>query len=367
LTLKRHQPPDCKESEAQPHDRRLAVSIRAPQSRTMTVAKLRGARDRKRATGVKVEGRLSHAQERPEVVAMAKSLHALRLSLRAIAERLEAAGHVNSNGRRFAAVSVRNCQRGDRMIRREFIAGLGGAAAWPLAAQGQQRANPMKRIAYIGLGVPIDAIFQQEFARLGWVEGRDVRIETLFEKDSRIVRAAAPFIVGTAPDLIVVIGTETVEIFKGLTDTIPIVFGFVADPVARNVVKSLARPGGNLTGFTSLEQFSLGGKWLGLLKELVPSVDRVMVFSDPAAVGLVSAAQEAAATLHVTIHPVITTAMADAEREIEALANQPASGMIVIPTNLTVAERATITALAARHRLRRRGIHFRWRSAFLRA
>ena len=76
--------------------------------KAMTVAKLRGARDRKRATGVKVEGRLSHAQERPEVVAMAKSLHALRLSLRAIAERLEAAGHVNSNGRRFAAVSVRN-------------------------------------------------------------------------------------------------------------------------------------------------------------------------------------------------------------------------------------------------------------------
>jgi hypothetical protein len=126
LTLKRHQPPDCEESEAQPHDRRLAVSIRAPQSRTMTVAKLRGARDRKRATGVKVEGRLSHAQERPDVVAMAKSLHALRLSLRAIAERLEAAGHANSNGRRFAAVSVRNCQRGDRMKRREFIAGLGG-------------------------------------------------------------------------------------------------------------------------------------------------------------------------------------------------------------------------------------------------
>jgi putative tryptophan/tyrosine transport system substrate-binding protein len=237
------------------------------------------------------------------------------------------------------------------MRRRDFIAGLGSAVAWPLAAQGQQRANPIKRIAYIGLGVPIDAVFQQEFARLGWVEGRDVRIETLFEKDSRIVRAAAPFIVGTVPDLIVVIGTETVEIFKGLTDTIPIVFGFVADPVARNVVKSLARPGGNLTGFTSLEQFSLGGKWLGLLKELVPSVDRVMVFSDPAAVGLVSAAQEAALTLHVTVHPLITAAMADAEREIEALANQPGGGMIVIPTNLTVAERATITALAARHRL----------------
>jgi putative tryptophan/tyrosine transport system substrate-binding protein len=141
---------------------------------------------------------------------------------------------------------------------------------------------------------------------------RNVRIERLVEKDNRIIRAAAPFIVGTAPDVIVVFSTETVEIFKGLTDTIPIVFGFVADPVARNLVKSLPRPGGNLTGFTNLEQFSLGGKWLGLLKEPVPGVDRVMVLSDPANAGLVCVAQEAALPLHVTVHPVITTATADA-------------------------------------------------------
>jgi putative ABC transport system substrate-binding protein len=121
--------------------------------------------------------------------------------------------------------------------------------------------------------------------------------ETLFERDNHIIRAGAPFIVGTAPDLIVVFSTETVEIFKGLTDTIPIVFGFVADLVARNLVKSLARPGGNLTGFTNLEQFSVGGKWLGLLKEPVPSVDLVMVLCDPANAGLVSVAQQAALTL----------------------------------------------------------------------
>ncbi len=85
-----------------------------------------------------------------------------------------------------------------------------------------------------------------------------MRIETVF--DNHIIRAAAPFIVGTAPDVIVVFSTESVEIFKGLTDTIPIVFGFVADLVARNLVKSLPRPGGSLTGFTNLKQFSLGGK-----------------------------------------------------------------------------------------------------------
>jgi putative tryptophan/tyrosine transport system substrate-binding protein len=237
------------------------------------------------------------------------------------------------------------------MKRREFIAGLGGAAAWPLAARGQSR-DPLKRIAFIGAVSGIaDVPFLLELARLGWVEGRNVRIETLFEKDNRIIRAAAPFIVGSAPDLIVVFSTETVEIFKGLTDTIPIVFGFVADPVARNLVKSLAHPGGNLTGFTNLEQFSLGGKWLGLLKELVPGVDRVMVLSDPANAGLVSVAREAALTLGVTIHPVITTATVDAEREIEAFADQPGAGMIVIPYSLTIAERTKITALAARHRL----------------
>jgi putative tryptophan/tyrosine transport system substrate-binding protein len=175
-----------------------------------------------------------------------------------------------------------------------------------------------------------------------------VRIEALIATDTRIVRAEAPLVVGAAPDLIVVISTAFAEIFKELTDTIPIVFGFVADPVARNLVKSLAHPGGNLTGFTNFSQFSLGGKWLGLLKELVPSVDRVMVLSDPANVGLVSALQEAALALHATIHPVT---LADAEREIEAFARESRVGMIVVPYALTIAERTTIVALAARRHL----------------
>jgi putative tryptophan/tyrosine transport system substrate-binding protein len=239
------------------------------------------------------------------------------------------------------------------MIRREFIAGLGGAAAWPVAARAQQRSQ-IKRIAFaVSAGrFNIEPIFRQELAKLGWVEGRDVRIEALYAVDGHIVRAAAPFVVATAPDLIVVVNTEFAQIFKEVTDTIPIVFAFVADPVASNLVKNLARPGGNLTGFTNLPQFSLVGKWLGLLKELVPGVDRVMVLSDPANVGLVSQAQEAALPLHVTIHPVITTAtLADAEREIEAFASESRVGMIVVPYALTISERTTIVALAARHHL----------------
>jgi putative tryptophan/tyrosine transport system substrate-binding protein len=116
------------------------------------------------------------------------------------------------------------------MKRREFIAGIGGAAAWPLGAGAQPR-DPVKRIASIAaMGGVADVPFLQEFARLGWVEGRNVRIETLFEKDNRIIRAAAPFIVGTAPDLIVAFSTETVEIFKGLSKALP-------DPLKDEVIE----------------------------------------------------------------------------------------------------------------------------------
>jgi len=194
----------------------------------------------------------------------------------------------------------------------------------------------------------IEPIFRQELARLGWVEGRDVRIEEWFEPD---VRAAAPFVVSTAPDLIVAVSTETAQIFKELTDTIPIVFAFVADPVATDLVRSFARPGGNLTGFTNLPQSSQAGKWLSLLKDLVPGIDRVMVLHDPANAVFASMLQEVAPALHVMIHPALATAIADAEREIETFARDPRGGMIVVPYSLTVGERATIVALAARHHL----------------
>jgi putative ABC transport system substrate-binding protein len=234
------------------------------------------------------------------------------------------------------------------MKRREFIAGLGSAAACPVVAPAQPR-NPLKRIAFIaGRRGVIEPIFRQELTRLGWVEGRNLRIEELFELD---VRAAAPFVISTAPDLIVAVSTENAQIFKKLTDTIPIVFAFVADPIATDLVRSLARPGGNLTGFTNLPQSSQAGKWLGLLQDLVPGIDRVMVLHDPANAVFASMLQEAAPALHVAIHPALATAIADAEREIESFARDPGGGMIVVPYSLTVGERATIVALAARHHL----------------
>jgi putative tryptophan/tyrosine transport system substrate-binding protein len=148
-----------------------------------------------------------------------------------------------------------------------------------------------------------------------------------------------------------VISTEAAQIFKEVTDSIPILFAFVADPIASDLVKSFARPGGNLTGFTNLPQSTLTGRWLSLLKGLVPGIDRVMVLHDPANAILLSGLQDAASELHVTIHSAPATAIGDAEREIETFARDPGGGMIVVPYALTAVERATITALAARNRL----------------
>jgi putative tryptophan/tyrosine transport system substrate-binding protein len=228
------------------------------------------------------------------------------------------------------------------------MAGRGAGAA----------ANQIKRIAYIACGgaeillTPI----KRELAKLGWVEGHNMHIEApLLTVDGRVLRAAAPFVVSSNPDLIVVISTEAAQIFKEATDTIPILFAFVADPIASDLVKSFARPSG-VTGFTNLPQSSLTGRWLSLLEGLVPGIDRVMVLHDPVNAFLLSGLQDAASALHVTIHSAPATAIADAEREIETFARDPSGGMIVVPypaadRELTAVEQSTITALAAHHRL----------------
>jgi putative tryptophan/tyrosine transport system substrate-binding protein len=237
------------------------------------------------------------------------------------------------------------------MRRREVIAGLGGIATfWPLAPSAQQRVQ-IKRIAFIGSVGVRESVFKQELAKLGWVEGRDIHIEALRTNDNRIVRATAPYVVSTGPDLIVAVGTEYAQILKEQTDTIPILFAFVADPIASHLVRSLARPAGNLTGFTNLPESSEAGKWLSLLREFVPGISRVMVLHDAPNAIFASMLQEAAPALRVTIHSALATTIAGAEREIETFAREPGGGMIVIPYALTAGESPTIVALAARHRL----------------
>jgi putative ABC transport system substrate-binding protein len=238
------------------------------------------------------------------------------------------------------------------MRRREFITLLGGAATWPLAAKAQPR-GPAKRIAWVGIRAEDAAVFKQELARLGWVDGRDVRIASLAEPDEQRVRAAAPGIVVAAPDLIVTVGTQYTGIFKRLTETIPIVFQNVADPEASGIVASFARPGGNATGFTS-QQFSFAGTWLSILKDLIPGIANVMMLYEPADAnwrGFLPVLDRAASVLHVTMRPAPVAAMADVEHQIETFARDPGGGMIVIPTALTMGNVETIVALAARHRL----------------
>jgi putative tryptophan/tyrosine transport system substrate-binding protein len=170
--------------------------------------------------------------------------------------------------------------------RREFIAGLGGAVAWPLSARAQQP-DGMRRIAFLHALAENDpeaqervAVLREGLARLGWTE-RNVRIEQRFaEADSAQTQAYAGELVGSAPDVIVASSTPALAALKQVTSTIPIVFFVVSDPAGQGFVASLARPGGNITGFSFVD-FLMLGKWLEVLKEIAPSVKRITLVFNP--------------------------------------------------------------------------------------
>ena len=169
------------------------------------------------------------------------------------------------------------------MKRREFIAGLGSAAAWPLMARAQQPGGRMRRIGVLnplGADDPLEQAsmtqFVQSLQRLGWTDGRNVAIDIRSSSpDIDRLRAFVAELVALAPDVLVTSGPG-VRLLQQATRTIPIVFAGVIDPVGRGVVASLARPGGNVTGF-ALPEYAFGGKWLELLKQVAPNVTRVAV------------------------------------------------------------------------------------------
>jgi putative tryptophan/tyrosine transport system substrate-binding protein len=246
------------------------------------------------------------------------------------------------------------------MRRREFIAGLGGAAAWPFAARAQQ-ADRFPLVAVMtGYGSDVEiraniAAFMEALARLGWTDGRNVRIE--IERygpgDASRIRATAAELAGKAPNVILTVGTESTEILKQRTSIIPIVFVNVADPVAGGLVASFAHPAGNITGFTSME-FSFAGKWLSILRDLAPSIASVMVLyfpENPNWAGYLRTIEAAAKSLQVSIRATPVTVAAEIAPHIEAFAREPAGGMIVVPSGPTIANREIIAALAARYRL----------------
>jgi putative ABC transport system substrate-binding protein len=244
------------------------------------------------------------------------------------------------------------------MRRRAFMTLLGGAAvAWPLAARGQP-SSAVKRIGWLS---PTEkdhelealyAAFPQELQKLGWTEGRNVQIDRRWGGgDNDRVRANAQELVAQSPHIVVVVGTQATAILKQFTGTIPIVFVSVADPVASGFVASFARPGGNITGFTSVE-YSVAGKWLSILKAIAPGTTRVMVPFNPANSnwrGYLPTIDAGARSLRMDVSPVRVSSAGDIEQAIEAFAREPGGGMIVLPgTNVY---RELMVALASRHRL----------------
>jgi putative tryptophan/tyrosine transport system substrate-binding protein len=247
------------------------------------------------------------------------------------------------------------------MRRREFITVLGGAvAAWPLAARAQQR-EQMRRIGVLLPGAPDDAEYQswigaflQGLAQLGWITGRNIRIETRWSKfDAENVRKYAAELVALQPDVILATGTSTVGPLLRLTRTVPIVFPIAADPVAAGLVESLARPGGNATGFMSFE-IGISAKWLELLKEIAPGVKRAAVLrtiATAAGPGQFGVIQAVAPSLGVDLRPIDTQDAREIERALVVFASQPNGGLIAATGGGVLNHRELIVALAARHRL----------------
>jgi putative ABC transport system substrate-binding protein len=244
--------------------------------------------------------------------------------------------------------------------RREVIGLLGGAAAWPLAARAQ-KGEPMRRIGMLLPAAPDDAEFQswvgaflQGLAQSGWITGRNIRIETRWTKfDSEETRKYAAELVALAPDAIVATGNSTVGPLLQLTRTVPIVFPAASDPVAFGLVESLARPGGNATGFMSFE-IGISAKWLELLKEIAPGVKRAAVLRTLATAtgpGQFGAMQAVAPSLRVELRPIDTRDAGEIERAVVAFASEPNGGLIAATAGGVLKHRELIVALAARHHL----------------
>jgi putative tryptophan/tyrosine transport system substrate-binding protein len=223
------------------------------------------------------------------------------------------------------------------MKRREFITVLGSAALWPLAARAQQPER-IRRIGVLLPGGADDSTFQtlvgaflQGLGQAGWTIGRNLRIDARWAITPGDIRRQAAELAALAPDVILAHGASTVGPLLQATRTVPIVFPVAGDPVAAGLVDSLARPGGNATGFLVFE-YSLSGKWLQVLKEIAPSVTRAAVFRDPTQGGGTSqfaAIQAVAPSLRVEVTPVNMRDAGEIERTVAAFVGSPNTGLIM--------------------------------------
>jgi putative tryptophan/tyrosine transport system substrate-binding protein len=244
------------------------------------------------------------------------------------------------------------------MNRREFIAGLGSAAVWPVAARAQQG----DRVRRIGVLMPYDenepfnksglSGLTQGLADLGWTEGRNVRMDLRFHGDDSIrVLALSKELVGSQPDIIVASATPATVAVQRETRTIPIVFANVADPVGSGLVASLNRPGGNITGF-ALWEASLGGKWLELLSEIAPGLKRVAFMFNPdtsPASAYKSSLETAARSLKVMLISAPVRSDLEIETAIIALGREPRGGLVAMSDVFLAAHQTAIISAAARN------------------
>ena len=247
-----------------------------------------------------------------------------------------------------------------RKNRREFIAALGGAAAWPFATVAQQSSG-LRRIGVLqGIGDDPQAVaryrpFLERFQQLGWTDGVNVKIDMRSSSagDVDSARKYAAELVSLAPDVIVAFGSQSVAALQRVTRTIPIVFANVVDPVGAGFVATLARPGANATGFIAFE-YSLSGKWLELLKEITPSVTRVAVLRDPTlagGIGQYAVIQAMASSSGVELSVIDMRDAGEIERALTLFAHEPNGGLIVTVSPTAVKFRDRIISLATHYRL----------------
>src|SRR5262245_24230297 len=242
------------------------------------------------------------------------------------------------------------------MKRRAFIGLLGGAGAFSFVVHAQQDQG-LRRIGILQAfakdnpeKVRVEA-FLQELQRLGWTDGRNLQIEYRWE--TRDLQKAAMELVALSPEVILVDTTPALSSLHQATSTVPIVFAQVADPVGSGLVASLAKPGGNITGFTVFD-YEMGAKWLGLLKEIAPNVMRVGVIREPtstSSIGQFGATQSAARLFKVEVSPLGGQDSKDIERTVTDFARGSNCGLISVASPLIINNRNLIISLAARHRL----------------
>jgi putative tryptophan/tyrosine transport system substrate-binding protein len=246
------------------------------------------------------------------------------------------------------------------MKRREFITLLGGAAVWPLTARGQP-ADRLRRIGVL-MGIADDTEGQARVAALrdglralGWIEGRNIEVEYRWAAGQPdLIRRYAAELIAIQPDVIMSNTFASVAVLKNETRDIPVVFVMVSDPVRMGLVESMARPGGNITGFTPFEP-SLGGKWVELLKEIMPTVTGAAIMVNPEtapnASSFLQFAQAAGSTLGIPTIPTLVHAEADIERSIAALEQRSGTGLIIVPDAFAAARYRLIVTATTRHRL----------------